>query len=369
MANSNFYHWVQTGGRNGGNAATINAMDSDTLPWALSPELVFSQTFTWKDLRDATDVLQTDELLVGGTIVSGSHDITFTNARTGAEIVTLSHPVHEDTITIGGTVSDGNYDAIFDSVGVRARVVRATTPADNDAVAAALADEINDLVATDLAGIVQEASSNASVVTIIYEEGIDPQTITTAETTATGTITASVAADADAVAAALEALIEDARSGALADYVDDESVATDTVTIEYVEGVQVALTVDFPGTSTGDVTTANVATITVGTTGNLFPANVWVAGDRGAGQNVTTAFLGITTLTAELGDANDVAGLMTASDLTATGFSSTPAALEYAEHMELAYTPIVTITADEPFPNLTAGQVEFLIPYSPPPTI
>lgn len=370
MANSNFYRWLVPGGANGGNAASMNILDTDTLPWAMTPGLVYSQLVTWKTLRDAADVVQTDELLVGGTIVTGSHELTFTNAITGAEITTVSYPVHEDTITIGGTASDGNYDAIFDSVGVRARVVRATTPATNDNIATAMAAAINDLVATSLAGIVASASAGTNVVTVVYEAGIEPQTITTAETTATGTIVASVSDDADAVAAGLEAAIELARATTLVDYVDDEAVTTDTVTIEYVEGAQVDITVDFPGTSTGTLTVASVATIPIGAaTGDLFPANVWVAGDRGAGVNVTTAFDGVTTITAELGDAGAVAGLMTASDIATAGFYTTLAAAEYVEHMELAYTPILTVTADEPFTHLTAGSLDVLIPYTAPPTI
>lgn len=371
MANSSFYHWVQPGAKNGGNTAMLNAVEKDTLPWALTPELVFGQVVTWKDLRDATGVQQGDDLVVGGTIVAGDHEITFTNARTGAALVTLSYPVHEDTITIGGTAADGNYDAIFDSVGVRARVVRSTTPATNDDIAAALSDAIEDLIATDLAGIVASVSATDNIVTIVYEEGIAAQTITTAETTATGTITASVADDADAVAAGLEALIEAARDTdePLEDYVGDESVTADTVSIIYVAGTQVALTVDFPGTSTGTVAVTNTATIAIGTTGHLFPANVWVAGDAGAGANVTTAFDGVTTLAAAMGDEGASDGLLTTADLLTAGFYSTIAATEYVEHFEIAYAPIISITSDGLFTDLTAGAVEFLIPFSAPPTI
>lgn len=373
MANSNFYRWIVPGGRNGGNAQMLNVMDSPTLPYAVCPELVFGHTVTWKDLRDATGVQQGDDLVVGGTIVAGDHEITFTNARTGAVITTLTYPVHEDTITISGTASDGNYDAIFEMLDppVRARVVRSTTPATNDDIAAELSDQIDDLIATSLAGVVASVSATDNVVTIVYEAGIPAQTLATAETTATGTIVASISADVDAVAAGLEALIEAARAAdqPLELYVADESVATDTVSIIYVAGTQVTLTADFPDTGTGTVTTTNTATISIGTTGNLFPANVWVAGDRGAGCNVTTAFAGITTLAAAMGDADATDGLLTTADLTTTGFTSTTAAAEYAEHMELAYTPIISITADEPFTNLTAGSAELLIPYSPPPKI
>jgi hypothetical protein len=171
------------------------------------------------------------------------------------------------------------------------------------------------------------------------------------------------------VAAGLEALIETARATTLADYVEDESVATDTITIDYVDGEQVTVTVDFPGTSTGTVTVTSVATIPLGTTGNLFPANVIVNEEGGAGQNVVTAFAGITTIAATLGDAGAVDGLMTSTTLASTGFTSTIAAAEYAGHMELAFEPVFTITADEPFTNLTAGEVEVMIPYLPPPTI
>lgn len=371
MANSNLYHILQPGKFNGGNAHAWSLLESDTLPWAYTPGLVFTQTITWKDVRDATGVTQDDELVVGGTIVAGDHEITFTNARTGVVIETLSYPVHEDTVTIGGVASDGNYDTIFTSLTppVRVRTVRSTTPATNDNIATQHAADITDRIATDLSGIVASAAAVGSVVTIVYEDGIEVQLLDTAETTATGTIVASVSDDADAVAAGLEALIETARATTLADYVDDESVATDTITIAYVDGVQVALAVDFPGTSTGDVTTTATATIAIGATGNLFPANVWVAGDAGAGANVTEAFTGITTLSAALGDSVASDGLMTTADLTATGFTSTSAASEYAEHMELAYAPIVTIVSDELFSNLTAGSMEILIPFSVPPTI
>jgi hypothetical protein len=363
MANSDFYRILVPGGKNGGNSRTIDLLKSDALPWAFSPELTYSRVVTWRDLRDATGVLQIDELVIGGTIVAGDHSITFTDARTGAEIVTLTHAVHEDTITIAGTASDGNYDAIFDSVGVRARVVRDTTPASNDDIATELAAQITDLIPTTLAGIVASAAAVGAVVTVVYEDGIEPQTITTAETTATGTITASVASDEDVVAAALEALIEAARGAdePLEDYVDDEAAATDTVTIEYVAGVQMLLTTDIPATGTGAVTSAVTGTIALAPAGDLFPANVWVNGESGgAGLNVTTAFDGITTMTGELGDADAVAGLTTASDLLTAGFYSTIAAAEYAEHM---------VTADGPFTLLTAGQLEALIPYSAPASI
>lgn len=371
MANSNLYHILQPGKFNGGNAHAWSLLESDTLPWAYTPGLVFTQTITWKDLRDATDVAQADDLVVGGTIVAGDHEITFTNARTGAVIETLTYAVHEDTVTIGGTASDGNYDVIFELLDppVRARVTRATTPATNDNIATSLAAAITDLIATSLSGIVASASALSSVVTIVYEDGIPAQTLATAETTATGTIVASVSDDEDDIAAGLEALIEDARATTLLDYVADETVTTDTVTIQYVAGTQVLLSVDFPGTSTGTVATTTTATIPIGTTGNLFPANVWVAGDQGAGANVTTAFAGITTLSAALGDSVASDGLMTTADLTVTGFTSTIAATEYAEHMELAYAPIVTVVSDELFSNLTAGSMEILIPFSVPPTI
>lgn len=375
MANSDFYRIVQPGARNGGNAHMVNVMDGDLMPWALTPELVFSQVIKWTDLRDATGVLQTDELLIEGTIVPGDHTITFTDARTGVLLETLTHPVHEDTVTIGGTASDGNYDVIFELLDppVRARVVRATTPASNDNIATAVAAAITDLVATDLSGIVASAAAVGSVVTIVYESGIPAQTLATAETTATGTIVATAADDEAAIATGLEALIEAARATTLAGYVDDESVASDTITVTYESGVQVIIGVDFPGTSEGTLTTTNVATITLGRTGAWFPSNVWVAGDRGAGQNVTTAFDGITTLTGELGgtfaSGADVDGLMTASDMTVAGFSSTIAAAEYVEHMELAFEPTFTVTADGLFADLTAGELEVLIPYAAPPSI
>jgi len=377
MANSSFYNMVVPGAKNGGNAAMANALDSAKLPFAWCPSLRYEQTITWKDLRDATDVLQTDVMtIVDDATTPGVYAITFTNARTGAEIVTLEHTTHEDTVTVGGTASDGNYDVIFTALDppVRARVTRATTPADNTAIASALGDAITDLIPTALAGIVASADNSGAVLTIVYEAGIDPQTLDVAETTATGTLAVSISEDQDAIAAALEALIEAARATTLAAYVDDESATGDEITVEYVEGVQVLLEADFPGAATGAVATANVGTITLGNAGNWFPANVWVAG---AIANVSTAFdiaSGTPTITMEVGgafdsDPDDPNGLMTSSSLAAAGVLETVAADLFDEHFEIAYAPSVTVTSDVLFGDLTQGEVSVMIRYSPPPTI
>lgn len=378
MSNSSFYNMVVPGAKNGGNAAMGNALDSAKLPFAWCPSLRYEQTITWKDLRDATDVLQVDEALVDSTIVAGVYSLAFADLHTGATVTTISTTVHEDTVTVGGTASDGNYDIIFTALDppVRARTVRDTTPADNDAIGADLAAQINDLVATSLAGVVVSASNDTGVVTIVYEDGIDPQTLSVAETTATGTLTVSISMDEDAIAAALEALIEAARATdePLEDYVDDESATTDTITIEYAAGVQMRVTPTVPATADITVTTTDVATITLGNAGNYFPANVWVAG---AIANVSTAFdiaSGTPTITMEVGgafdsDADDPNGLMTSSSIAATGVLETIAADLFDEHFEIAYAPTVTVTSDVLFADLTAGEVSVMIRYSPPPTI
>lgn len=371
MANSSFYNMVVPGSKNGGNAAMLNAIDSAKLPFAFAPKLVYEQTIDWQDLRDATAVLQTDVMtVVDDPAVPGVYAVSFTNVRTGALITTVEHTVHQDTVTVGGTVSDGNYDILFTALDppVRARCVRSTTPADNTGVGDELVAQIEDLIPTSLAGIVASASNNAGVVTIVYEADIDPQTLDVDETTATGTLTVSISEDQDAIATALEALIETARATTLADYVDDEAAATDEITVEYVEGVQVRMEADFPGAATGAVVTTNVATITLGSTGNWFPANVWV---DGAIASVVTLFDegGSPTITMEVGDANDPNGLMTASDLTTTGVLETTAAAEFAQHMETAFAPIVTVTGDILFGDLTQGEVSVMVRYIPPPTI
>lgn len=376
MANSNVHQWAVPGGKNGGNSHLFNVVDSDAFPWAFRPDLVYAQVLTYQQIRDLAMVSQGDEVTVGGTIVAGDHSLTFSNTQTGEEYITLTHTVHEDTVTIGGTASDGNYDTVFDQLDppVRVRTVRSTTPATNANIATQHAADITDLIATSLAGIVASASANSAVVTIVYEAGIDPQTLTCSETTATGTITASVGEDEDDIAAALEALIEDARDTdePLEGIVEGETVSTDTITIDYVDGVQVTLTADFPGTSTATIVADVVGTIALGVVGDYFPSNVWL---NGGGVHVTTAFTGITTLTAELGGTflssgtPDPDGLMTSSDLTATGFLQTIAAAEYVEHMETAFSPTLTITADEPLSNLTAGALVVQMRYSPPPTI
>jgi hypothetical protein len=371
MANSSFYNMVVPGSKNGGNAAMLNAIDSAKLPFCFAPKLVYEQTITWKDLRDATSVVQTDVMtIVDDSTTPGVYAVSFTDVRTGALITTVEHTVHEDTVTVGGTASDGNYDVIFTALDppVRARVTRATTPSSNTDIASALGDAITDLIATSLSGIVASADNSGAVLTIVYEAGIDPQTLDVAETTATGTLTVSISEDQDAIAAALEALIETARATTLADYVDDESVATDEITVEYVDGVQVRLEADFPGAATGAVVTTNVATITLGSAGNYFPANVWV---DGAIANVSTLFDegGSPTITLEVGDANDPNGLMTASDLTTAGVCETTGAAEFTQHMETAFAPIVTVTGDILFGDLTQGEVSVMVRYIPPPTI
>lgn len=374
MANSSIYNIVQPGAHNGGNAATANALDSAKMPFAWCPNLRYEQTITWKDLRDATDVLQIDEALVDSTVVAGVYSLEFTDLHTGASIHTVSTTVHEDTVTVGGTASDGNYDIIFDALDppVRARTVRATTPADNTAIGADLAAQINDLVATSLAGVVASAAADTGVVTITYEAGIDPQTLSVAETTATGTLTVSISADEDAIATALEAEIEAARAAdqPLEDYVDDESVATDTVTIEYVAGVQVRVTPDVPATADITVTTTDVATITLGSTGNYFPSNVMVAG---AIANVSTAFdiaSGTPTITMEVGgafdsDPDDPNGLLTSSSLATAAVLETIGATLFVEHFEAACAPSVTVTSDVLFADLTQGEVSVMIRWSP----
>lgn len=372
MANSSFASIMQVGGRNGGNSVMVDVIDSDRLPWAICPELTFEHTVKWTDLRDATAVLQTDTFVVGGTIVPGEHVVTFTDARTGALLATLEHQVHEDTITIGGTLSDGNYDAIFvtPEIPVRVRVTQADALyADNDAVAAAVSDGIEDLIPTTLAGIVASVSATGAVVTIVYEEGIEAQLIDTSETTATGTIVATTSEDTDSVAAAFEALIEAARDtdGPLEDYVSDESVTDSTITIEYLEGVQVTIADTFPGTGTGTTTIANVATIPMGRAGDWFPAAVAV---NGAVLNRVAAFAGGTpTITATIGDADAVDGLLTSTSIATTGGAQTIAAAEHTEHYEAAFEPLITITSNRLFTALTAGELSAMVRYSPPPSI
>lgn len=368
MANSSLAQWTPVGGQNGGNAALINAIDSDKLPWAFCPELTFEHTVKWTDLQSAS-VVQSATLLVGGTIVQGDHAVAFIDARTGVTIGTVSTPVHHDRLTIAGTASDGNYDAIFSGVPgtPRARVTRSTTPSSNDNIVTAMAAAINDLVPTTLAGYVASASAATNVVSIVYEAGIVAQAITTAESTATGTITATTASTASTVAAALEALIETARATALADYVEDESVDTATITVDFVDGEQVTMTPTFPGTSTATIAITNVATIPMGRTGDWFPTNVWV---NGGIANVVTAFAGDTpTITATMGDAGAVDGLITSTSIATAAVIETISAAEHAEHMEPAFEPIATITSNRVFSSLTAGEVSFMVRYSPPPTI
>lgn len=369
MANIDPYRLIQPGGLNGGNSRLWKLLKTDQLPWAFAPDLAFEHKVTFKDLRTSTDVAQSDAFLVGGTIVAGDHEITFTDARTGVAITTLNYVVHEDTVTIGGTASDGNYDTVFDALDppVRVRTVRATTPATNDNIATQHAADITDLIATSLNGIVASASANASVVTIVYEAGIDPQTLTCTETTATGTITPSVSATASTVAAGLEALIQAARGvgEALEDYVEGETVDTATITIDYVDGVQVLLTDDFPGTSTGTTTTTNVATIDMGQTGDWYPSDVIVDGGY---INRLVAFAGGTpTITIEVGDTNDPNGLVTSTSIATTGPAETTGAAEHAEHLETAFAPTVTITSNQPFTSLTAGEVLAVVRYTPVP--
>lgn len=369
MANSSLAQWTPVGGQNGGNAAMSNAIDSDKLPWAFSPELVFEHTVKWTDLAAATGVAQSATLLVGGTIVAGDHVVAFTNARTGVAIASVSTPVHHDRITIAGTASDGNYDAIFSGVpGLpRARTVRSTTPATNDNIATDLAARINDLVATSLAGYVTSASAATNVVSIVYAAGIAAQSITTSETTATGTITASTAGTASTVASALEVLIAAARLTTLAGYVEDESVSTATVAVDYVDGTQVTMTPTFPGTSTGTVTITNVATIPMGRTGDWFPSDVIV---NGGIANVGTAFAGGTpTITATVGDAGALDGLVTSTSIATAAVIETTGAAEHAEHFEATFQPLITITSNRVFSSLTAGEASFMVRYSPPPTI
>jgi hypothetical protein len=369
MANSDFTDFVIPGGANGGNGQMVDAISTDVLPWAWSPELTFAHLVTWKDLKTSTAVAQSDTLLVGGTLVFGDYTVTLTDARTGVAIGSVTHTVHEDTITIAGTASDGNYDTVFDQLDppVRVRTVRSTTPATNDNIATQHAADITDLIATSLNGIVASASANANVVTIVYEDGIDPQGLTCTETTATGTITPSVSATAATVAVALEALLETARATTFAAYLEDESVDTATITLDYVDGVQVTLSASFPGTATATITITDVATLPIGKTGDLFPANVYV---DGCVVNRITAFAGGTpTITAVVGDAGATNGLFTSTSIATTGAAQTIAATEFAEHFEAAFDPIITITSNRLFSALSAGELEVLIPYSAPPTI
>ncbi len=377
MANSSFYNMVVPGSKNGGNAAMLNAIDSAKLPFCFAPKLVYEQTITWKDLRDATGVLQTDVMtVVDDPATAGVYAITFTNVRTGAEIDTLEHTVHEDTVTVGGTASDGNYDVIFTALDppVRARVTRSTTPATNTDIASALGDAITDLIPTSLAGIVASADNTGAVLTIVYEAGVATQTLDVAETTATGTLTVSISEDQDDIASALEALIEAARATTLAGYVDDETVTGDDITVEYEAGVQVRLEADFPGTATGAVATTNVGTIALGSAGNWFPANVWV---DGAIASVVTAFdiaSGTPTITMEVGgvfdsDADDPNGLMTSSSLATAGVLETIGADLFGKHFEVAHAPSITVTSDVLFGDLTQGEVSVMVRYIPPPTI
>jgi hypothetical protein len=369
MANSDFQRIVSVGGRNGGNAHLANVVDSDRLPWALAPELAFSHTVKWTDIAASTDVAQSDELTVGGTIGAGDYIVSITDARTGNLVDDVTYVVHEDTVTIGGTASDGNYDIIFATLDppVRARVTRTGgSPATNANIATSLAAEITDLIATSLAGIVASASANAEDVEIVYEAGIAAQSLDVAETTATGTLTVSTSETDETVAAGLEALLQTARATTLADYLEGESVAAAVISLDYVDGVQVLLEVDFPVGATGTNVIANVATIPMGRTGDWFPSDVVV---DGAMASVGTAFVGLTTLDLTIGDVGAANGLLTASDCTATGALQTTAAAEHTDHFEATFQPLMTLTADGLFTDVTAGEVTGMVFYTPPPTI
>jgi hypothetical protein len=94
---------------------------------------------------------------------------------------------------------------------------------------------------------------------------------------------------------------------------------------------------------------------------------VWVDGAIG---NITIAFetsgAPDPVVQIEVGDANDVDGLTTASNLTTAGPIETIAAAEFDEHFETAFVPILTITSDRPFPTLTAGSADIMIRYTAP---
>lgn len=369
MANYALSNRFVAGGKNGGNSHMVNVVDSDGTPFAVSPELNFTQKVTWKDLQALTTVAQSATLLVGGSITFGTYAVTLTDARTGVAAGTVTTTVHEDTVTIGGTASDGNYDTLFvtPTIPVRVRTVRSTTPATNDNIATQHAADITDLIATSLAGIVTSATALTNVVTIVYAAGIAPQNLTCSETTATGTITASSSSTASTVAAALEALLEAARPTTFAAYLEDESVSTATITMDFVDGTQVTPSASFPAGATATITIANVATIPMGTTGDWFPSNVLV---NGAIVDRTVAFAGGTpTIAMTVGDAGAVNGLFTTTSIASTGAIETIAAAEFDEHFEAAFVPLMTITSNRVFSSLTAGEVTALIRYCPPPTI
>jgi hypothetical protein len=96
----------------------------------------------------------------------------------------------------------------------------------------------------------------------------------------------------------------------------------------------------------------------------LFPSHVM----RGeAWIRCRTGFTGgsVSAITAELGDTNDPNGLVTATSVFTAGYASTPSAAEYANRVESAFIPTLTLTSTNGnLDTLTAGLLEIGIRYA-----
>lgn len=177
--------------------------------------------------------------------------------------------------------------------------------------------------------------------------------------------------DSDAIAAGLEAILEAARADELVGITTDESVATDTITVVFATGVNAEITLDVPATSTSTIADSAVQTLTIN---DVFDNDAAV-GPMLRGEpalRIDTAFAGPTSLTIEMGDdasdggTADADGLVTATTGAAAGYFGTVGAAQYANRVELAFSPTGTIryTGGTPF-DLTAGKCTFVLAYYP----
>lgn len=114
------------------------------------------------------------------------------------------------------------------------------------------------------------------------------------------------------------------------------------------------------------------------TLNTLFPKNTFpIEADLLEGTTVENVVLpvgtSITAVTIRVGDANDDDGLLTVSNLLGSGAAvgnilNTPAAAEYANHYEPAFSPQVRlVTTGGNLSALTAISFEVVIPYAPRP--
>jgi hypothetical protein len=375
------------------------------------------------DLAEAiADAIEAEALLddiVAANDTSNVAFLTFT-AGIGLVQVTVDYvEAQQTTVQFGGTIVDGPYRTFVDDVEVLTERVGGT-PANAAALAVQHEADIEALIATTLAGVVQSADDDGTDLnTIVFEPDIDPVVVTTLPPRQTFTVTnagtpadgrysfrvnhtslpngyqpvffdRAAAEDATGIADGLEASAE--GNSALATILESADNAAGVNTLVFHEGVSgvtisdetapgtgtlvsdetsPTMTVDDLAVTNATLTVANFLTIRLNTVkhpGGLadFPDHVVRCG--AAIERVTGFGAGRNVYVGGIGDSGtDADGLVTSVSANTTGRVTGQAGAAQVRHRyESSFAPTATIELGSSV-AMTAGDIEVQIDFKPAP--